>query len=105
MRGLPLADIKIGYGAAWYCIPGFFTILFAGGLAKSMMYDVPLYYEILPNGRTRRRRARGQNKVSAKEMFTYTKLSLGWKQGCLVIGILLFMLIGSALRNAMDVRS
>lgn len=97
MRGLPLADIKIGYGAAWYCIPGFFTILFAGGLAKSMMYDVPLYYEILPNGRTRRRRARGQNKVSAKEMFTYTKLSLGWKQGCLVIGILLFMLIGSAL--------
>lgn len=97
IRGLPLTDIHIGYGAAWYCIPGFFTILAAGGLAKYMMYGVPLYYEIRPNGKTRRRKTISQNRVSMKEISANTKQALGWKQGCLVIGFLVFLLLGSVL--------
>lgn len=95
MRGMPLTSIHIGYGAAWYCIPGFFTILAAGGLAKSMMYGVPIYYEILPNGKTKRRRLASRKKVTMKELFP--KSTLTSKQGCLVIGFMLFLLIGSTL--------
>lgn len=95
LRGLPITDIKIGYGAAWYIIPGFFTIVAAGGLAKAMMYGAPLYYEILPNGKTRRRRLPSQKRPSLKEILSNTKFALSNKTGCLVIGFILFLLIGS----------
>lgn len=95
LRGLPLSTIHIGYGAAWYCIPGFFTIIAAGGLAKSMMYGAPMYYEILPNGKTKRRKLTGRKKQSLKEAVGDTKLSFLSKQGCLAIGFILFLLIGS----------
>ena len=64
LRGLPLSSIQIGYGAAWYCIPGFFAILAAGGLAKAMMYGAPLYFEKLPNGKLKRRKMSSQGKTS-----------------------------------------
>lgn len=96
-RGMPLTDIQIGYGAAWYCIPGFITIVASGGLAKNMMYSVPLYYEKLPNGKKKRRRLASQKMPSMKELLSYSKVALGSKVGCAVIGILLFMLIGSTL--------
>lgn len=95
LRGLSILDIKIGYGAAWYIIPGFFSIVAAGGMAKSMMYGWPLYYEILPNGKTRRRRAIFQTKPSPTDAIPKVARSLDKKQGCLVIGIILFLLIGS----------
>ena len=98
MRGLPLTDMQIGYGAAWYCIPGFVAIFMAGGMAKNMMYGSPLYYEIMPNGRTRRRRLRSQKRVTFKEaMASRKKLDIGGKEGCFIIGMMLFMLIGSAM--------
>ena len=95
LRGMPISDIKIGYGAAWYCIPGFFTILAAGGLAKSMMYGVPLYYEILPNGKTKRRKLPSQKRPSLKEILANTKFALSTKAGCFLIGTLVFLLVGS----------
>lgn len=95
LRWQPLSDIRIGYGAAWYCIPGFFAILAAGGLAKAMMYGAPLYYEILPNGKTRQRKAVDQNRPSLKELLSHTKLALKSKLGCLVIGFIVFLLVGS----------
>lgn len=95
IRGGALTDIQIGYGAAWYCIPGFFTILAGGGLAKSFMYSVPLYYEILPNGKKKRRKLPSQQAPSMKDFLANTKTLMSGKEGCLVIGILLFMLIGS----------
>lgn len=95
LRGLPLSSIKIGYGAAWYCIPGFFAILAAGGLAKAMMYGAPLYYEILPNGKTKRRKTVSQKRPSLKEILANTKFALTTKTGCLIIGFILFLLIGS----------
>lgn len=95
LRGLPLSDIQIGYGAAWYCIPGFFAILAAGGLAKAMMYGMPLYYEILPDGSTRRRKANAEKTTSMKEILANTKFALNSMKGCLVIGFIIFLLIGS----------
>ena len=95
IRGLPLSGIHIGYGAAWYCLPGFFAILAAGGLAKAMMYSAPLYYEILPNGKTRLRKTVNQKQPSLKEVLSNTKLVLSTKLGCFLIGTLVFILIGS----------
>lgn len=97
IRGMPLTDIQIGYGAAWYCIPGFFTIIAAGGLAKNMMYSVPLYYEILPNGKAKRRKLPSQKAPSIKEILAHTKFAFTSKVGCLVIGFVLFLLGGSVL--------
>lgn len=97
LRGMPLTDLHIGYGAAWYCIPGFFTILAAGGLGKSMMYSVPLYYEILPNGQTKRRKPVSQKRPSLKEILSNSKFALKSKEGCFIIGFTIFLLIGSTL--------
>ena len=95
-RGLPIADIKIGYGAAWYIIPGFFAILSAGGLAKAMMYGFPLYEEILPNGKTKRRKASSNSqRIKPEFLGNFEILFATKKNGCLTIGITLFLLIGS----------
>lgn len=96
MRGQPLSDIHIGYGAAWYIVPGFFTIVSIGGLAKAMMFGFPIYREILPNGKTRRRKMKRNKKVPRpKFLGNFKVLFDSWKSGCLTIGILLFLLIGS----------
>lgn len=95
MRGLPLSDIHLEYGAAWYCIPGFFAILAAGGLAKTMMYNAPLYYEILPDGKTKRRKVKNSSKPSLKSIFQQINAKDGKRTGCFIIGLLVFMLIGS----------
>lgn len=94
LRGMSVFDIKIAYGAAWYIIPGFFAILAAGGLAKTMMYGSPMYYEILPNGTTRRRKL-PQKSPSLKELLSHTKLALSDKVGCFLIGFTVFLLLGS----------
>ncbi|MCR5066144.1 MAG: hypothetical protein K6A67_10335 [Bacteroidales bacterium] len=96
-RGLPISSIQIGYGAAWYCIPGFITILAAGGLAKAMMYSVPLYYEKLPNGKLKRRKNPSLRTPTFKEILNASKYTFSSKIGCAVIGITLFILIGSIL--------
>lgn len=95
-RGLPISDIKIGYGVVWYIITGFFAILSAGGLAKAMMYGFPIYEEILPNGITRRRKA-SSNALRIKPEFlgNFKLLFATKKSGCITIGITLFLLIGS----------
>lgn len=96
MRGLPLSSIKIGYGAAWYCVPGFMAIVGAGGLAKAMMFGFPIYEEILPNGKTKRRKMKSSTKVPMpKFLDNFQVLFADKKSGCLTIGIILFLLIGS----------
>jgi hypothetical protein len=60
-----------------------------------MMYGAPLYYEILPNGKTRQRKAVDQKRPSLKELLSHTKLALKSKLGCLVIGFIVFLLVGS----------
>ena len=95
IRMQPLSDIHIGYGAAWYFIPGFFAILAAGGLAKAMMYGAPLYYEILPDGKTRQRKTVNQKRLSLKAMLSHSKIALKSKLGCFLIGFLVFLLVGS----------
>lgn len=111
LRGESIADIQIGYGAAWYCIPGFFTILAAGGLAKAMMYGEPLYFVKLPNGKTQQVKVRtpkapqqqarpestsGQ-KTSLQSLLYNSKTLLHSKVGCFLIGFMVFLLLGSVL--------
>ena len=102
LRGGAISDIPIGYGAAWYCIPGFMAIVFAGGLAKAMMYGSPLYYEILPNGKRVRRKTVDQQKLSLRQVLPNLKKQKTegkGKSGISPIGcaiaIILFLLIGS----------
>ncbi|MBR6847334.1 MAG: hypothetical protein IKM74_04310 [Bacteroidales bacterium] len=94
-RGLSILDIHYGYGAAWYCIPGFFAIAFAGGMAKGMMYNAPMYYEILPNGTTKRRKVNSKQPSVLGYFFSQMNIMESKRSGCLVIGFLLFLLIGS----------
>lgn len=95
LRGNPISDIQLGYGAAWYCIPGFFTILGAGGLAKAMMYGSPLYYEILPDGKTRHRRTVNQKRIKMKDVWDTAKILFTTKLGCFFTGFFLLLLIVS----------
>lgn len=95
MRGAPLSGIKIGYGAVWYVFTGLIAIFAAGGLAKSMMYGLPLYYEIRPNGKLRRRKLPGQKGLPLKQALPNGKVDIEKKHACLIVGLLLFLLIGS----------
>ena len=95
IRGNPISDIKLGNGVAWYCIPGFFTILGASGVAKAMMYDVPLYYEILPDGKTRHRRTVNQKRIKMKDVWDTAKILFTTKLGCFFTGFFLLLLIVS----------
>lgn len=100
LRGQPLSDIHIVYGAAWYIIPVFMAIVLAGGAAKAMMYGEPLYFEKLANGRLVRRRLPSQQKFSLKQLLPGLKKGGSTKEkdrrsvGC-AIAIVLFLLIGS----------
>ncbi len=100
LRGLPLSDIQIGYGAAWYITPVFMAIVLAGGAAKTMMYGEPLYFEKQPNGTLKRRKLPSQQKFSLKQIFPALKKGeskkgkAGLPPGCAILLILL-LLIGS----------
>jgi hypothetical protein len=100
LRGLPLSDIHIGYGAAWYITPAFMAIVLAGGAAKTMMYGEPLYYEKLPNGTLKRRKLPSQQKFSLKQIIPALKKGkskkgkAGLSPGCAIV-ILLLLLFGS----------
>ena len=91
MMGKPIADINLAYGAAWFIIPVFFAILGLTGMGKAMLYGFPMYYEIFPDGTTKRRsKPRKDNATPSrfKDLF-FSKI------GCVVIGFVLFLLIGS----------
>ena len=100
LRGLPLSDIHIGYGAAWYITPVFMAIVLAGGAAKTMMYGEPLYYEKLPNGTLKRRKLPSQQKFSLKQIFPALKKGeskkgkAGLSPGYAIV-LILFLLFGS----------
>jgi len=93
MRGEPVSDIKLLHGAAWFIIPVFFAILGLTGMGKAMLYGYPMFYEIFPDGSTKRRRKpkTEADKAKVKDMMSLMRS----KTGCLVIGIVLFLLIGS----------
>ena len=92
--GHSLSEIHVGYGAAWYVITGFFAILALGGLAKAMMFGVPIYEEILPDGNIKKHQGK-KAKISMKDWFKgMSNKNLDKKQGCLVIGVILFILLG-----------
>ena len=104
LRGHPLSDIRIGYGAAWYIIPVFMIIVLAGGAAKAMMYGEPLYFEKQPNGKLVRHRLPSQKKFSLKQLLPGLKKAGSSNSGSTkgnakavgcAIAFILFLLIGS----------
>lgn len=97
LRGLPLSDIHIGYGAAWYCIPGFMTIVAAGGIGKSMMNGAPIFTEILSAEEAKRRKPRTKKRSLLTGMISACKELLHSKEGRWVAVFMLFLLFGSTL--------
>lgn len=103
LRGQPISDIQIGYGAAWYITPVFMAIVLAGGAGKAMMYGSPLYYEKRPDGTLKQCKLPSQKKLSLKQIFPGIKKQSPSKKrgcsfispGCLVVGLILFLLLGS----------
>lgn len=93
MLGRPVSDINLLYGAAWFIIPVFFAILGLTGMGKAMLYGYPMFYEIFPDGTTKRRKRPQTEAEKARRDETMSIFRT--KVGCFVIGFMLFLLIGS----------
>ena len=44
---------NVGYGAAWYVLAGFVALMYLTRGVRRVLYDHPILYEILPDGRQR----------------------------------------------------
>ena len=80
---------RIGYGAAWYVLAGFLAILYLTKGVRRDVYDHPIMYEILPDGRKRLIGKRSDRKISVLTMFGVGKRESNGKK------LTLFRLIGS----------
>jgi len=88
----PISDINLLYGAAWFIIPVLFTVLGLTGMGKAMLYGYPMYYEVLPDGKTKRVKIKKDTSESTtKNIFGFLRT----KVGCLLVCIALFLLVGS----------
>ena len=87
-RGLSILDIHYQYGLVWFIGVGFFPLMMAAGLAKGLYYNDPIYYEILPDGRSVRRKVKSKKRSVIKNLLS----DLDPKAGCLVVGFMIFIL-------------
>ena len=96
------------YGAAWYVLAFFIVLLyFAKGIRRDI-YEHPLLYEILPDGRTRRIKQKifkpsvlamfgiGQTDKNGKVITLFGMLKELGGAGCFLSGMMLFIIIGCA---------
>lgn len=97
LRGLPLTDIHLAYGAGWYFIFGFVAILSLGGLAKAMMYSAPIYQEILPDGMQEKRKPKSKKVSLLSSFWANYKATLSTKSGVLFTIFMVLLLCGSVL--------
>lgn len=97
IRGLPLTDIHLAYGAGWYFIFGFVAILSLGGLAKTLMYKAPIYREILPKSVAGQRKPRFKKHSLLKSFINNYKETLSTKNGILFTIFMVLLLAGSVL--------
>lgn len=80
---------KIGYGAVWYVLTGFIAILYLAKGVRRDVYDHPILYEILPDGRKRLIGKRADRKIGVLAMFGVGKKDSNGKK------LTLFRLIGA----------
>ena len=79
----------IGYEAVWYVLAGFLAILYLAKGVRRDVYDHPILYEILPDGRKRLIGKRSDRKISVLAMFGVGKRESNGKK------LTLFRLIGA----------
>ena len=80
---------RIGYGAVWYVLAGFLAILYLAKGVRRDVYDHPILYEILPDGRKRLIGKRSDRKISVLAMFGVEKREGNGKK------LTLFRMIGA----------
>ena len=80
---------RIGYGAVWYVLAGFLAILYLAKGVRRDVYDHPILYEILPDGRKRLIGKRSDRRISVLAMFGVGKRESNGKK------LTLFRLIGA----------
>ena len=79
----------IGYEAVWYVLAGFLAILYLAKGVRRDVYDHPILYEILPDGRKRLIGKRSDRKISVLAMFGVGKRESNGKK------LTLFRMIGA----------
>ena len=80
---------RIGYGAVWYVLAGFLAILYLAKGVRRDVYDHPILYEILPDGRKRLIGKRSDRRISVLAMFGVGKRESNGKK------LTLFRMIGA----------
>ena len=80
---------RIGYEAVWYVLAGFLAILYLAKGVRRDVYDHPILYEILPDGRKRLIGKRSDRKISVLAMFGVGKRESNGKK------LTLFRMIGA----------
>lgn len=95
---LSTGNYSIGYGAAWYVIVGGVAILYYVRGIRNDLYNHPILYEILPNGRKKLYGPAKSRRVSIFSMFGFGKgveVSAFGKTGVFIVIGMAVILIGS----------
>ena len=100
-----MANFHLEYGAAWYTLAAVTVLIYLLKAGRVSVYDNPIMYEIMPDGSHRRIKGSGAGGGGFLSMFSdaegNSRLALFWQReraaGCFAIGMILFILLGSAL--------
>ena len=92
---MPLADIRVSFGAMWYLLFGSIAILSLAGMAKVLMYKAPIFREILPRDLTQKRKPRTKKHSLLRSFWNNYKATLSTKGGVLFTIFLALLLAGS----------
>lgn len=95
IRSMPLADIKVSFGAAWYLLFGSIAMLSLGGMAQILMYKAPIFREILPRDLTQKRKPRTKKHSLLHSFWNNYKATLSTRGGVLFTIFLALLLAGS----------
>ena len=98
-----MSDFHMEYGAAWYVLAAMVVLVYLLKAGRVTVYDHPVLHELMPDGSKRRIRNSGKGQCGFFSMFmnengeSRLKLFLKGdpKMGCFVIGLILFILLGS----------
>ena len=94
-EGKSIRDLGFGNGAAWYVLGAFGVFLYWALIWNKAMYDHPIVYRIMPDGKDKLVTKNIRLYVLPQvKQFTKDALCAGW-EGRFIVGFTLFLLIGS----------
>lgn len=94
LLGQNILDIHLGGGAGWYVVIGFIVFLLFAGPAKEQLYKQPIYYEILPDGKKRKRKSVLHENFNFK-VFSFLKVLGSTSIGCIIFIFAILALVVS----------